>query len=308
MTRELVLWLIEEGHEPLHLRPRHRNEQVALQAGLQEAIALREGSQVALSLALLNRLESEGFENGWIEHQRACGLLQLGDRQQASERWQQLSASSDPALAAAAAQELEQLFTPLLQALQALCSEQGWQAQHLAQALEPGQHPGLLAILEESSACRDAQRAQLAHELVERTEQEGWSSPWLKDCRARALAVMSQHEQACNIWADLQHHELQAVAEQARKMLGHYQPERIRHPLQDQLEGLRQQGREADAEVLLLDHLVSNPNDDLLWQVLEQQLKPQIPNGDLLQRELAEHELQLALQERWLQHCETLLP
>ena len=308
MTRELVLWLLEQGHQPVHLRPRITSGVEALTLGLQEAIALRERGESAISLQLLQKLQSEGFDSGWISDNAARALVDLEQIPQAVSIWEQLIKSDDPEVAGVACDTLQKVLQPFLQELDDLCRRHSWQRKHLP---EPNSQPAdnfTLALLNEAIATREANRTDLSLALIEAALRRGWDNPWLHDNQARALVHQGRRTEACAIWARLQHHDDPTAAAEARNMLGQYEPRRISHPIREQIEALDQDGKHDEAEQLLLETLVSEPDDTTLWALLEQRQSKDAehPNG-LLDQELAAVNKRLAAEEQLLAYIEAKL-
>ena len=79
------------------------------------------------------------------------------------------------------------------------CTNRGWTPLHLPSsgATEEEQ------LLQELIACREGGWADLSLELIELTEQHGWTSPWLDDNRARAELVLGRPDKAWAIWETL---------------------------------------------------------------------------------------------------------
>ena len=305
MTRELVLWLLEQGHQPVRLRP---SSDDPVRDALEEAIALRELGNPQLSLAMLQRMHEVGLQSPWIQDNVARAWVDLGEQQRAIALWQELLQHNDRALAEQAADTLQAMLRPLREALQASCDRHHWAVRHLPPLAEPPAGNLLLAILQEVIDSREGQRPTLSLELIEISRAHGWNSPWLEDNQARALIHLGRHGEACTIWERLQHDADSAVAGEAVRMLGQYQPERIRHPLQDQLEALDADGRHDEAQTLLLEALSRDPDDALLWPLLEQRLQPQQAAGsELLATELEPVNRRLAAQECLLNHLEARL-
>ena len=305
MARELVLWLLEQGHQPIRLRP---SSDDPLRDALEEAIALRELGNPQLSLATLQRMPELGLQSPWIQDNAARAWVNLGELPRAVAIWQELLNHEDRALADLAADTLPQVLRPLLAALHGCCERQHWAVRHLPPLAGPPAANLLLAILQEAIDSREAQRAALSLELIEIAQAHGWSSPWLQDNQARGLIHLGRHSEACALWASLQHNADAAVAEEALRMLGNYQPERIRHPLQDRLDALEAEGRREEVHTLLLEALSRNPDDALLWPLLEQRLSPRGDSAsELLQTELEPVNRRLAAQECLLNHLEAQL-
>ena len=302
MARELVLWLLQQGHQPIHLRPQSAD---GLMDALQEAIHLRERGQAELSLTFLQQMQSQGFNSPWIADNAARALVEQGRTQQAVEIWEALLNDQDRAVAEHASSTLAAVVAPLIQALHACCSRHGWTPRHLPSPQAAVTQNTLLAVLEEAIACRESQRAGLSLELLEITLQHGWQSPWLLDNKARALVNLSRHSEACTVWEELQHNSDSTAAAEAKRMLGDYQPHRIQHPIEQRLQALRQAGQEDEAKQLLLSTLIHNLDDPLLWSLLEQQ---QGASSDgLLQMELEPVHRQLGAHEIVLSHLESSL-
>ena len=297
VSRELVLWLIQQGHQPLHLRP---SQPDPLTAALDEAIALREQGKAVLSLELLHRLEAEGGSSAWITDNRARAELALGQATAAASLWRQLERHPDRQAAATASQMLDQLQRQLLEGLHHHCRFHSWQPRHLPSVDQPGGADVLQLALEEAIASREAQKPGLSLALMEEALQQGWQSPWLHDNRARALVNLGRGDEALAVWEDLSASADHAPAAMAREAIAQ---QREQHHVQTLLEQGRQrleQGHAHEAEALLIDVWLKRPDDTTVLQLLERAINAQRPTtgSDLLDQELAVVNRQLALQER----------
>ena len=96
------------------------------------------------------------------------------------------------------------------------CRLSGWRPRHIG---VPGSHYGLLEVLEEVIACRDAGANQLSKELIDLTEAQGWHNPWLEDNRAWLLVAEMKHAEARQIWERLVESQDPALRPHARRSL-----------------------------------------------------------------------------------------
>ena len=308
MTRELVLWLLQQGHEPRHLTSRSAAGEDVLTLGLKEAIHLREQGQAQLSLALLQRMQQAGLQSPWINDNAARALVDVGQPQLALAQWRRLRQDPDEAVQRVASDTLQQVLRPFMERLHELCANHHWSIRHLPAIEAAGDGDLLLQVLNEAIAAREANRPDLSLALIGAALERGWSSPWLQDNQARALVHQGRRDEACSIWETLQHHEDSTAADEARKMLGQYQPARISHPVRDRVRELEQAGQSSEAEAVLLDGLVMTPDDELLWTLLQERQPAESQQASaLLDQELADVNRRLAAQERFLAHLEALL-
>lgn len=306
VSRELVLWLLQQGHQPVHLRPGSPD---ALTASLEEAIHLREQNQALLSLALLERLEAEGITSPWITDNRARAEHVLGRTGNAAALWQGLLNHHDAAAAEAAAEMLSHLQQRLLEGLHHHCSFHSWQPRHLPAPNAAASVAPLHLTLEEAIAAREAGRAGLSLALMEEALQQGWQSPWLHDNRARALVNLGRSEEAIEVWRELMAANDAAAAAMAREALAQQQAQQEREQQRQQAKQLLEQGERAKAQALLLNTWLQHPDDAGLLELMEQvQPAPEGSAGDaLLQQELDTVNRRLALQEHLLSELEERL-
>jgi len=308
MARELVLWLLQQQHQPQHLHPRASTDQEIASLSLREAAHLREQGQAALALQLLEQVRALGLEDGALRLEAARCLAAAGQPQRAVALLRPLCRAEDPALAEEAQQALQQLEQGLLSRLSELCQSQHWSDAALVVDPANGDDAMMLAVLNTVIASREANRPELSLALIDETLAQGWRSPWLEDNQARALVHQGLRDEACVIWEQLQHHSDSTAAAEAHRMLGTYQPERISHPIRDQVVALQHEGQTQEAEQVLLQGLLRKPDDPELWQLLEHSAAPEQELGDgLLSQELGPMERRLAAAERLLKHCEALL-
>ena len=299
VSRELVLWLLQQGHQPVHLRPGSAD---ALTASLEEAIHLREQNQAELSLALLERLEAEGFSSPWITDNRARAEHVLGRTGQAASLWQGLLNHPDAAAAEAASQMLSHLQERLLEGLHHHCSFHSWPPRHLPPPNAAHSGDALHLTLEEALSAREGGRAGLSLALMEEALQQGWQSPWLHDNRARALVNLGRSEEAIQVWRELMAAEDATAAAMAREALAQQQAQQEREQQRHQAQQLIERGERAQAQALLLNTWLQHPEDTGLLELMEQvQPAPEGSAGDaLLEQELAMVNRRLALQEHLL--------
>lgn len=297
VSRELVLWLIQQGHQPLHLRP---NQLDPLTAALEEAIALREQGKVALSLELLQKLEAEGNSSAWITDNRARAVLALGDTSAAANLWRELERHPDQQAAATASEMLEQLQRQLLEGLHHHCRFHSWQPRHLPPVEQASRADVLQLALEEAIASREAENSGLSLALMEEAIHQGWQSPWLHDNRARALVNLNRGDEALAVWEELSGSNDPTVVAMAREAITQQQVQRQRQALVEQARQRLEQGQHHDAEALLVEAWLQDPDNITVLQLLERAINTQRPSAgnELLEQELAAVNAQLALQER----------
>lgn len=306
MSRELVLWLLQQGHQPIHLRPGSAD---ALTASLQEAIHLREQNQPELSLALLERLEAEGITSPWITDNRARAEHVLGRTGNAVALWQSQLNHHEAAAAEAAAEMLSHLQQQLLQGLHHHCSFHSWSPRHLPAPNATGPCDALHLTLEEAIAAREAGRAGLSLALMEEALQQGWQSPWLHDNRARALVNLGRSDEAIQVWTELVAAEDATAASMALEALAQHQAQQKLEQQRQQAQRLLEQGQRDQAQTLLLQTWLQHPKDTGLLELMEQ-VQPSATSGGgdaLLDGELAPVNRRLTLQENLLNALEQRL-
>lgn len=306
VSRELVLWLLQQGHKPAHLRPGSAD---SLTACLEEAIHLREQGRVELSLDLLERLEASGAESPWITDNRARAEHLLGRTSHAAALWQSLRNHSDSNAAATATQMLSQLGQQLLEGFHHHCSFHSWQPRHLPAPNAFADGDLLQLALEEAIATREASRAGLSLALMEEALQQGWQSPWLYDNRARALVNLGRVEEALQEWQKLTQSDDAAAAALAQEALIQQREQQQLAVLKTHAEEFLSQQRAPEAEALLLPAWMKHPEDSALLQLLERAIAAQhaASGTDLLDKELAEVNRQLWVHERLQSHLEQRL-
>jgi predicted Zn-dependent protease len=306
MARELVLWLMGQGHQPLHLKPSLKGDQ-ALTSALDEAIALREQGRAELSLELLLRLQAAGHRSPWIQDNIARVQLLQGHPEAAAALWRELQGQGDAQAAAVAEQMLEQLQRQLLEGLMLHCNFHSWPPRHLPRQETVAAVDLLDLALREAISSREAGKPGLSLALMEEAIQQGWQNPWLHDNRARALVNLGRREEAIGVWQELSGNADGHAAGLAREALA--QQERLveRDAQLQQAENLLHSGQPTQAEPLLLQAWLTQPDDPRIQRLLEQTIPPKTGGGDLLDQELAAVNHRLAVQE-WLQeHLEQLL-
>ena len=307
MARELVLWLMEQGHQPLHLKPSLKGDQ-ALTSGLEEAIALREQGRAALSLELLQRLQAAGHRSPWIHDNIARVQLLQGNPDAAAALWRELQGQGDRQAAAVATQMLEQLQLQLLDGLMLHCTFHSWPPRHLPREAAVAAVNLLDLALREAISSREAGQPGLSLALMDEAIHQGWQSPWLHDNRARALVNLDRREEAIGVWRELSGHPDAQAARLAREALAEQERLVEREAQLQQAEQLLHKGLLAQAEPLLLQAWLAQPDDPRAQQLLEQALAPKPgPRGDLLDQELTAVNQRLAVQERLQEHLEQVL-
>ena len=307
MARELVLWLMEQGHQPLYLKPSFKGDQ-ALTTALEEAIELRELGKPELSLGLLQQLLASGYRSPWIHDNIARAQLQQGQPEAAATLWRELQSHPDRQVGAAAAQPLEQLQRQLLEGLMLHCNFHSWSPRHLPQDNALAGVDLLDLALQEAISSREASKPGLSLALMEEAINQGWQSPWLHDNRARALVNLGRREEAIAVWTTLSAHADPNAAALAQEALAQQQRLIAREAQLEQAEQLLHSGERAQAEPLLLEAWLTQPDDSRVQQLLEQAIAPKpASSGDLLDQELAVVNRRLALQERLQEHLEQVL-
>jgi hypothetical protein len=303
MARELALGLLMQQWQPRHLSPSHTDSAERLvEHCLEEAIALREAGQSGLSLELLQAAERMGVQTPWLLDNQARALVNLDERQAAWGLWQRLIHHSEAEVAETAQAMVALQEQTLLNALQSICSRDGWQPRHLSAATEAAL---LESVLHEIIAAREADYPQLSLDLVAETLAQGWRNPWLLDNQARALVNLNRSAEAVSIWQGLRGHADAALASAAAEMLDLYQGPVEYQQLQERCSQLVLEGDPGQAQRLLVDALLQNPDAEPLRQLLAQVLQPsgEGPEDQILRRQQA----QLTIHERILDELEQRL-
>lgn len=306
VSRELVLWLLERGHQPVHLRPSSADP---LTAALEEAIVLRDQGRSDVSLELLQQLEAGGISSPWILDNKARALHVQGQTALALELWRDLQSHPDAGAASTAQAMVEQLQRQLLDGLLHHCRFHSWTPRHLPSADQGLSDDLLQAALEEAIATREANKSGLSLALMEEALQQGWQSPWLHDNRARALVNLGRVEEALQEWQRLTESKDAAAAAMAQEALLQQREQRQLAVLKTHAEEFLSQQRAPEAEALLLPAWIKHPEDSALLQLLERAITAQhaASGTDLLDQELAEVNRQLWVHERLQSHLEQRL-
>ena len=308
-SREVVLWLLQRGHTPSSVvKPSAVGPEGLLSACLEEVIALRDRGQPEQSLDLVDWLEEQGLRSPWLIDNRARALAALGRNAEALPLWQRLLTDPDAAASNIASQTLEDLARQLLDGLLHHCAFHRWTPHHLpTDGLDPADDLLHLA-LQEAITSRDANRAGLSLALMEEAINQGWSSPWVLDNRARALVNLDRPDEALAIWQELRtggDASAAALADEAIKLL---EAEAHREQVARHAQALLEEGQHSDAQTLLLDALTQAPDSEPLNKLLETSLASSREQpGDLLSQELAAVERTLMAQELLLRHFEERL-
>ena len=250
---QLCQRLNNQGWLCRHLQPQLSNAKALEQACLEEAIALRDAQQPALSLELLATAEQLGLESGWLQDNRARALVDLGQRQEAQAIWEALKQADDSGLAAAAEAMAAEQERIVFEALDRLCARQGWHPKQWNSASKPLMERILLELI----SCRELGRAQLSLELAECAEALGWCNGWLLDNKARALVEVGRTWEGVELWRRLAACGDGALAELAQPMLDLY---RSQAEADEEIELLQRGEREA-LQQLLLQRLKQDPSD-----------------------------------------------
>lgn len=303
LARELILWLLQQGHQPVHLKPGSSD---VLIPGVQEAIELRQSGNVALSLELLDRLQATGLDHPLIADNRAQAELALGNISAAASIWRSLLNTPDEPIAAIAHQMLTQLQRQLLEGLQSHCSFHSWPPRHLPSPDELSSADILQRTLEEAIASREAGHPGVSLALVEEALLQGWRSPWLLDHRARALLDLERADEAKKVWQELCTSSDAHAAASAAKELNQLEKQLRLEALATQCRYQIDAGQFKQAEATLLGVLVAEPDQRTLLKLLEETISQQEPvtEHDSLNQELAEFNLRLAIQEKILEKLE----
>lgn len=306
MSRELMLWLLERGHQPKHLRPGHPDP---LTGALEEAIFLREQGRSELSLALLAKLEESGLQSPWIVDNRARAEHSMGRTGNAATLWQSLSIDSDKTAALTAKEMLQTLQKQLLQGLHQHCSFHRWQPRHLPDLKDLPVDDLLHITLKEAISAREADHAGLSLALMEETLQQGWQSPWLHDNKARALVNLGRREEAMAIWHSLATSDDGTAARFAQEALQQQETQADLEQKQNQIHALLKEGLHEQAEDLLIRTWLHAPETDWPLQMLEQSRAQRATHqqNTALQSELVSTNLLLELHEELLSRLEETL-
>ena len=287
---QLCQRLNSQGWLCRHLQPQLSSGEALKQACLEEAIALRDAQQPALSLELLATAEDLGLESGWLHDNRARALVDLGQRQEAQAIWESLKQADDAGLAAAAEAMAAEQERCVFEALDHLCARQGWYPKHLKRTSQPLMERILLELI----SCRELGRAQLSLELAECAETLGWCNGWLLDNKARALVELGRTWEGVGIWRRLAACGDPALAELAQPMLDLYGS---RAEAEEEIE-LLQHGEHEALKQLLLKRLMQDPSDrERLLRLGKLLLPSGTERFNLLDQELAqERQMLCALQ------------
>ena len=202
-----------------------KQEKQRQQEVLEEAIRLRESGQAEQSLALLERAESDGLDDGWLRDNRARALVELQRHEEAARVWAELQSGDDPRLRSVARQNLDALALEarvdgLQIEVQALARELSWELNSV--------RPGLIhasefefALLEEARLAREKGSPAVSLALMEWALSAGFQSPWLEDNRARAMVALDRVVEACDLWRTISASTALAEAREAAEQMLH---------------------------------------------------------------------------------------
>ena len=192
---------------------------------LEEAIRLRESGHAERSLALLERAESDGLDDGWLRDNRARALVELQRHQEAALIWAELEKAEDPTLRNVAKENLQTLALEveigrLHHEVQAVAKQFSWNLVRLGPELTRVS-AFEYALLEEAKLAREKGSAAVSLALMDWALSAGFQSPWLEDNRARALVALDRVVEACDLWRNIRASTALAEAREAAEEMLH---------------------------------------------------------------------------------------
>ncbi len=268
---------------------------------LNEAIAMREKGDAALSLKLLDSAISADLNSPWLQDNRARALVHLERRSEALAVWQKLAESENSSIRTMAEERVAAQKTALLKNLQAnireLASQHDWTLQYVRQNFEVA--PALEeAIRKDAIAARDSGNAGVSLVILEQAIESGLESPWLRDNQARALIHLDRKVEAVAIWRQLAQLEgkdmLQSIA---TEMLEKFGLDGERQNRIDEAERLIADNKHREAIALLTEALLVdaefNGYRDPLTQAIAAMEGISADPGNPFSQELNDHHLNL---------------
>ncbi|MCP9889361.1 hypothetical protein KBY96_15705 [Cyanobium sp. ATX 6A2] len=307
------------GIQSSQINELQQQSQAVLQAALNTrrsvAVQLRKQGQPAAALALLDAALASGNQDPWIHHNRALALVDLGQRNDAIQIWEQLQAHENQAVAEAAGTMLQRqsrkLLLTLHRTLEHLAAKHAWPLRHLGDPTSIDIQAYAACILREAIDARNFNHAELSLAMLEAARSTGLHDASLDDNRALALVNLNRLPDAVAIWQQLTQVDAADIRKTAQEMVARYGPQAQRLLALTKADQLLQAGELEQGISTLTEALLQDPEcleiQERLQCLVAQRSQNLNGPDDPLSQELEAHRRELMAFEEVLNTLEKRL-